>query len=39
VRANVEEIAVPPLYRASDGDDRAFRRPSGKVILTDLEGN
>jgi hypothetical protein len=39
VKANVEEINVPPMYRASEGDVRAFRLPSGKLILTDLEGN
>ena len=39
VKANVEEIQVPPMYRASEGDVRAFRLPSGKLILTDLEGN
>jgi hypothetical protein len=39
VQANVEEVPVPPLYRSSEGDVRAFRLPSGKLILTDLEGN
>jgi hypothetical protein len=39
VKANVEEITVPPMYRSSEGDVRAFRLPSGKLILTDLEGN
>jgi hypothetical protein len=39
VQANVEEIQVPPMYRSSEGDVRAFRLPSGKLILTDLEGN
>ena len=39
VKANVEEIQVPPMYRSSEGDVRAFRLPSGKLILTDLEGN
>jgi hypothetical protein len=39
VTANVEEIQVPPMYRSSEGDVRAFRLPSGKLILTDLEGN
>lgn len=39
VQANVEEITVPPRYRSSEGDVRAFRLPSGKLILTDLEGN
>jgi hypothetical protein len=39
VKANVEEINVPALYRSSEGDVRAFRLPSGRIILTDLEGN
>jgi hypothetical protein len=39
VKANVEEIPVPPMYRSSEGDVRAFKLPSGKLILTDLEGN
>lgn len=39
VKANVEEIQVPPMYRSSEGDVRAFRLPSGTLILTDLEGN
>jgi len=39
VRANVPEITVPPMYRSSEGDVRAFRLPSGRLILTDLEGN
>ena len=29
----------PPMYRYSEGDVRAFKLPSGKLILTDLEGN
>jgi hypothetical protein len=39
VEANLVEVDVPPMYRASEGDVRAFRLPSGKLILTDLEGN
>jgi hypothetical protein len=39
VKANVLEVNVPAMYRASEGDVRAFRLPSGKLILTDLEGN
>ncbi|MGQ9920893.1 MAG: hypothetical protein ACUVRZ_06135 [Desulfobacca sp.] len=39
VQANVAEVEVPALYRASEGDVRAFRLPSGRLILTDLEGN
>ncbi len=39
VQANVPEVEVPALYRSSEGDVRAFRLPSGRLILTDLEGN
>lgn len=39
IKANVAEVAVPPQYRSSEGDVRAFRLPSGRFILTDLEGN
>lgn len=39
VTATVKEIQVSPMYRSSEGDVRAFRLPSGKLILTDLEGN
>jgi hypothetical protein len=39
VTANLVEVDVPPMYRASEGDVRAFRLPSGGLILTDLEGN
>ena len=39
VKANLVEVDVPPMYRASEGDVRAFRLPSGRLILTDLEGN
>jgi hypothetical protein len=39
VKANVLEVEVPTRYRSSDGDIRAFRLPSGRLILTDLEGN
>lgn len=39
VQANVAEVEVPPRYRSSEGDVRAFRLPSGRLILTDLEGN
>lgn len=37
--ANVPEVNVPAQYRSSEGDVRAFRLPSGRLILTDLEGN
>jgi len=39
IQANVAEVEVPALYRSSEGDVRAFRLPSGRLILTDLEGN
>ncbi len=39
VKANLVEVEVPPMYRESEGDVRAFRLPSGRLILTDLEGN
>ncbi len=39
VQANVAEVEVPALYRSSEGDVRAFRLPSGRLLLTDLEGN
>lgn len=39
VEANLPEVQVPREYSASEGDVRAFRLPSGKLILTDLEGN
>lgn len=39
VQANLPEIKVPREYTESDGDVRAWRLPSGRLILTDLEGN
>jgi hypothetical protein len=39
VAANLPEVTVPATYRSSTSDVRAFRLPSGKLILTDLEGN
>jgi hypothetical protein len=40
VQANLPEVVpVPALYAQSDGDVRAWRLPSGRLILTDLEGN
>jgi hypothetical protein len=39
VQANLPEVRVPPEYREGEGGTRAFRLPSGKLILTDLEGN
>ena len=39
VEANLPEVQVPKEYSQSEGDARAFRLPSGKLIITDLEGN
>jgi len=40
VQANVPEVfPVPPEYSQSDSEVRAWRLPSGKMIITDLEGN
>jgi hypothetical protein len=39
VQANVPEIKVPPEHRQSEGDVRAWRLPSGRLIITDLDGN
>ena len=39
VEANLPEVQVPREYSQSEGDARAFRLPSGKLIIADLEGN
>lgn len=40
VEANLPEaFPVPPEFSQSDGDVRVWRLPSGRVIITDLEGN
>jgi hypothetical protein len=40
VQANVPEvIPVPPEYTQGGVDVRAWRLPSGKMIITDMEGN
>ena len=39
IQANLPEVTVPPEFRQSEGDVRAFRLPSGRLIITDLEGN
>jgi len=40
VEANLPEVTpVPPGFTQSDGDVRAWRLPSGRLIITDLEGN
>jgi len=40
IQANLPEVfPVPPLYVQSEGDVRAWRLPSGRLIITDLQGN
>jgi hypothetical protein len=40
VQANLPEVhPIPPRYAQSEGDIRAWRLPSGRLIITDLEGN
>jgi hypothetical protein len=40
VEANLPEVMpIPPEFAQSDGDIRAWRLPSGRMILTDLAGN
>ena len=40
VEANLPEVSpVPPEFVQSEGDVRAWRLPSGRLIITDLEGN
>jgi hypothetical protein len=40
VSANLPEVTpVPPDFSQSEGDVRAWRLPSGRLIITDLEGN
>ena len=40
VEANLPEVrTIPPEFAQSDGDVRAWRLPSGRLIITDLEGN
>jgi hypothetical protein len=40
VQANLPEVVpVPAMYAQSEGDVRAWRLPSGRLIITDLEGN
>ena len=40
VEANLPEVTpVPPEFNQSDGDVRAWRLPSGRMIITDLEGS
>jgi hypothetical protein len=39
VEANLPEVKVPSEYSQGEIGARAFRLPSGKLIITDLEGN
>jgi hypothetical protein len=40
VEANVPEVwPVPPEFSQSDGDVRVWRLPSGRLIISDLEGS
>ncbi len=39
VEANLPEEKVPPEYTQGDIGARAFRLPSGRLIVTDMEGN
>lgn len=39
LEANLPEVKVPPEYSQGEIGARAFRLPSGKLIITDLEGN
>lgn len=39
VEANLPEVKVPAEYSGGDIGARAYRLPSGKLIITDLEGN
>ncbi len=40
VEANLPEVTpVPSDFSQSDGDVRAWRLPSGRMIITDLQGN
>ncbi len=40
IQANLPEVfPVPPQYTQSEGDVRAWRLPSGRLIISDLQGN
>jgi hypothetical protein len=40
IQANLPEvIPVPPEYTQGDFETRAWRLPSGKLIITDMDGN
>ncbi len=40
IQANLPEVfPVPPEFAESDGSVRVWRLPSGKMIITDMDGN
>jgi len=39
IQANLPEVKVPPAYTQGDGEMRAWRLPSGRLIISDMEGN
>ncbi len=40
IQANVPEIVpVPPELTQGSGDVRAWRLPSGKLVISDMDGN
>ena len=39
VQVNLPEVKVPPKYTQGDIGTRAFRLPTGRLIITDQEGN
>ncbi len=40
IQANLPEVVpVPPEFTQGDGSVRAWRLPSGRMIITDMDGN
>ena len=40
IQANLPEVfPVPPEFAESDGSVRVWRLPSGKMIISDMDGN
>ncbi len=40
IQANLSEVVpVPPEYTQGSTEVRAWRLPSGKLVITDMEGN
>jgi len=39
VQVTLPEVKVPPEYTQGDIGTRAFRLPTGRLIITDQEGN